>query len=145
MDRRPRKTRVFAAVLASKASPTGDSMKTKPKTKPAAKKAAAKPSKTARSSKPARHARPAPKKAAAKSAPRPVAKPAAKADARRRPVKASDIAAAGSMTEAQVRRMSPADYMNDVQLEFFRRRLLQMREEVLAREVDVKERLKNSS
>jgi DnaK suppressor protein len=31
--------------------------------------------------------------------------------------------------------------MGEIQLEFFRRRLLQMREEVLAREVDVKERL----
>jgi DnaK suppressor protein len=46
-----------------------------------------------------------------------------------------------SLTEAQVRRMSPSDYMNEVQLDFFRRRLFQMREEVLAREVDVKERL----
>lgn len=31
--------------------------------------------------------------------------------------------------------------MNDLQLEFFRQKLLKMREEVLAREVDVKERL----
>lgn len=46
-----------------------------------------------------------------------------------------------ALTEAQIRKMSAADYMNDSQLDFFRRRLLQTREEVLAREVDVKERL----
>jgi DnaK suppressor protein len=37
--------------------------------------------------------------------------------------------------------MPDADYMNDVQLEFFRQRLLKVRAEVLARELDVKERL----
>jgi RNA polymerase-binding protein DksA len=37
--------------------------------------------------------------------------------------------------------MPESDYMNELQLEFFRRKLLKMREEVLAREVDVKERL----
>jgi DnaK suppressor protein len=45
------------------------------------------------------------------------------------------------MTEAQIRRMGEKDYMSDAQLNFFRHRLLQMREEVLTREVDVKERL----
>ncbi|MGH8506885.1 MAG: RNA polymerase-binding protein DksA [Stenotrophobium sp.] len=45
------------------------------------------------------------------------------------------------MSEAQIRRMPEKDYMNDTQLSFFRHRLLQMREEVLTREVDVKERL----
>lgn len=54
-------------------------------------------------------------------------------------------AAIGDLTglgaENQIRRMSLADYMNDMQLDFFRRRLHQMREEVVAREVDVKERL----
>ncbi|MGH8456123.1 MAG: RNA polymerase-binding protein DksA [Stenotrophobium sp.] len=47
----------------------------------------------------------------------------------------------GVLTEAQIRRMSDKDYMNDAQITFFRHRLLQMRAEVLAREVDVKERL----
>lgn len=47
----------------------------------------------------------------------------------------------GVLSEAQIRRMSDKDYMNDAQLEFFRYRLLQMREEVLERELDVKERL----
>ncbi|TXH03656.1 MAG: RNA polymerase-binding protein DksA [Nevskiaceae bacterium] len=37
--------------------------------------------------------------------------------------------------------MSDKDYMSDAQLEFFRHRLLQMRNEVLERELDVKERL----
>ncbi|MES0873493.1 RNA polymerase-binding protein DksA [Sinimarinibacterium thermocellulolyticum] len=46
-----------------------------------------------------------------------------------------------SLTEDDIKRMPDDDYMNDVQLEFFRRRLLQMRQEVLQREMDVKERL----
>lgn len=46
-----------------------------------------------------------------------------------------------TVTEAEIRRMPESAYMNDVQLEFFRQRLLQMRNEVIAREVDVKERL----
>lgn len=58
-----------------------------------------------------------------------------------KPFKSSLVAPKGLLTEAQIRRMSDKDYMNDMQLEFFRHRLLQMREEVLAREVDVKERL----
>jgi DnaK suppressor protein len=37
--------------------------------------------------------------------------------------------------------MPESDYMNEVQLEYFRQRLLKMRQEVLAREMDVKERL----
>lgn len=47
----------------------------------------------------------------------------------------------GVLTEEQVRKMSDKDYMSDAQLEFFRHRLLQMRNEVLERELDVKERL----
>lgn len=46
-----------------------------------------------------------------------------------------------NLTENDIKRMPDDDYMNDVQLEFFRRRLLQMRQEVLQREMDVKERL----
>jgi len=45
------------------------------------------------------------------------------------------------LTEDEVRSAPASDYMNDDQLAFFRERLLQMRSEVLAREVDVKERL----
>ncbi len=137
-------------------------MKTKAKAKPAAKKTVAKVFRAVKAKltggrgKPA-VVKPAPalKKAADKSK---VARPAAKhvAAAKAGPAKLAHAPAGrkrsqrspeglaalvGSMTEAQVRRMSPGDYMNDVQLEFFRRRLLQMREEVLAREVDVKERL----
>lgn len=48
---------------------------------------------------------------------------------------------AGPLTEEQVRAMPEAGYMNMAQLEFFRRRLLAMRGEVLGREVDAKERL----
>ena len=58
-----------------------------------------------------------------------------------KPFQSKLTAPKGLMTEAQIRRMSDKDYMSDTQLEFFRHRLFQMREEVLAREVDVKERL----
>jgi len=47
----------------------------------------------------------------------------------------------GVLTEDQIRRSHDRDYMSDSQLEFFRHRLLQMRNEVLERELDVKERL----
>lgn len=50
-------------------------------------------------------------------------------------------AGASSLTEADMRRMPESAYMNDAQLDFFRQRLLQMRSEVVEREVDVKERL----
>lgn len=49
----------------------------------------------------------------------------------------------GPLTEADIRAMPEDQYMSDEQLDFFRQRLLQMREEVLAREMDVKERLNN--
>ncbi len=44
-------------------------------------------------------------------------------------------------TEAQIRNAPDGQYMNDGQLAFFQARLMQMRGEVLARELDVKERL----
>ena len=47
----------------------------------------------------------------------------------------------GMLTEDRIRKMSDKEYMNDSQLNFFRYRLIQMRNEVLARELDVKERL----
>ena len=46
-----------------------------------------------------------------------------------------------NLSESDVRKMPESAYMNDTQLEFFRQRLLQMRTEVVEREVDVKERL----
>lgn len=45
------------------------------------------------------------------------------------------------MTEDDIRNAPDSEYMNEEQLVFFRDRLLQMRAEVLARELDVKERL----
>ena len=47
----------------------------------------------------------------------------------------------GALADDDIRAMPESDYMNDVQLAFFRNKLVQMREEVLTREVDVKERL----
>ena len=59
----------------------------------------------------------------------------------RTPSKGAVRAAGAPLTEDDIREMSEDDYMNEVQLDFFRTRLLQMREEVLQREMDVKERL----
>ncbi len=47
----------------------------------------------------------------------------------------------GALTEEILREMNDDEYMNEAQLDFFRRRLIQMRQEVLQRELDVKERL----
>jgi DnaK suppressor protein len=57
------------------------------------------------------------------------------------PSKSAYVSPKGVLSEDQIRRMSDKDYMVDSQLEFFRHRLLQMRNEVLERELDVKERL----
>jgi DnaK suppressor protein len=57
------------------------------------------------------------------------------------PSKSTYVSPKGVLSEGQIRRMSDKDYMADGQLEFFRHRLLQMRNEVLERELDVKERL----
>jgi DnaK suppressor protein len=88
--------------------------------------------------KPAKAAKPAPKAAAVK------AKPAAPAPRAAKPVVrgiGGSAAAGRTLSESDIRRMPEAAYMNETQLEFFRVRLLQMRSEVVDREVDVKERL----
>ncbi len=78
---------------------------------------------------------------------KPAAKPAKKAKPAAAPLKkvkgkTAALSVAGrQLTESDIRRMPEASYMNDIQLDFFRRRLLQMRAEVVDREVDVKERL----
>lgn len=118
-------------------------MKTKSKVKSAAKKTAAKVLKAVRSS--AAKLKSAAKKST-KPVPRVAAKPAEKKSASKLNHSAKKhsnraVEDPSQLTEAQMRKMPPSEYMNDVQLEFFRRRLVQMREEVLARELDVKERL----
>lgn len=141
-------------LVASKSKPA-------PAKKPAAKKAAKPVSKVqaaasklkslfATKKKPQVAAKPVAKKPAAptKPASKPVSKPLAKSIAPAAKASASKPSFSsrletpkGLVSEPQIRRMSDKDYMNDAQLDFFRHRLLQMREEVLAREVDVKERL----
>ncbi len=105
------------------------------KAKTTFKKIAAKAMKMVR---PAKAAKPMPKAAVkAKPAAAPAPKPA-------KPVVRgiSGSAAAGrTLSEADIRRMPEGAYMNETQLEFFRVKLLQMRSEVVDREVDVKERL----
>lgn len=106
--------------------------------------------------KPAAKAKPAPKHAAKKPKPsRPVPAPkrvayaAPKAAApkpapvRPRPIQRNEFVSVGGrvLSESEIRRMPESAYMNDTQLEFFRGRLLQMRSEIVDREVDVKERL----
>jgi DnaK suppressor protein len=46
-----------------------------------------------------------------------------------------------TLTEAAIRAMSEADYMNEAQLEFFRQRLQEMRNEILQRQTDVRQQL----
>jgi DnaK suppressor protein len=104
-----------------------------------AKSKAAKPKMPVKA-KPVAKAAPAPKPAPVKAA-----APAAKAAPARRHASRNATPFRGgtgsTLTEADVRRMPESAYMNDTQLEFFRTRLLQMRSEVVDREVDVKERL----
>jgi len=68
---------------------------------------------------------------------------AKKSATKRSSAKAKDPAKTdvSKLTEDDIRAMSEDEYMNPVQLEFFRQRLLKIREEVLAREMDVKARL----
>jgi DnaK suppressor protein len=102
-------------------------------------------------------------KARARPAPKPVAKPVVKPvlarpvpapapvmtprvvakPARPRPIERNEFVSVGGRTlsESEIRKMPESAYMNDTQLEFFRGRLLQMRSEVVDRELDVKERL----
>ncbi len=145
--------------------------KSAPAKKPVLKKVAAKAKPAAKSkpaskakpvAKPARKAKPAlprpgpaAKSASAKpAAKRPVAvshRPQASAVAvQARPAKpvattsrqrSAELPHGTTLTEDQVRRAPDSAYMNDNQLSFFQDRLLQMRGEVLARELDVKERL----
>ncbi|QHS09792.1 RNA polymerase-binding protein DksA [Sinimarinibacterium sp. NLF-5-8] len=77
----------------------------------------------------------APKSAAPKTAAKSAAKPVAK------PPVAKPPKAGAPLTAENIVLMSEDDYMNEAQLQFFRERLLQMREEVVQRELDVKERL----
>lgn len=103
------------------ATKTPTKTKPKPKAKPAARKkapSAAKPK-----------AKTAVKKTAAKKAPNKTPKKVPQA------VKL--------LTEAQIRKAVKKDYMNDAQLAFFRNLLMEQRQEVLAREVDIRERLNN--
>lgn len=72
---------------------------------------------------------------------RPVVKPGAAASAAAAGASKPAAGGASSLTEALVRRAPESAYMNDEQLAFFSERLMQMRNEVLTREVDVKERL----
>ncbi|MGQ0587879.1 MAG: RNA polymerase-binding protein DksA [Gammaproteobacteria bacterium] len=80
----------------------------------------------------------------ARAAPRPAhSRPAEVAKPKPRPIERNEFVSVGGrvLSESEVRKMPESAYMNDTQLEFFRGRLLQMRAEVVDREVDVKERL----
>lgn len=65
----------------------------------------------------------------------------AKAAAEATPKRKTPAPQTGPLTEEMLRKASESDYMSDAQLSFFQERLLQMRNEVLTRELDVKERL----
>lgn len=61
--------------------------------------------------------------------------------AKMKPPVASNFEAAAVLTEEEIRKAPESAYMNESQLAFFQGRLLSMRNEVLTRELDVKERL----
>lgn len=116
----------------------------------ALKKLAAKAMKLVKKKAPAPAARAAARPAAAPAPSRPAAAPskpapklAASKPMRPRPIQRNEFVSVGGRTlsESEIRKMPESAYMNDTQLEFFRARLLQMRAEVVDREVDVKERL----
>jgi DnaK suppressor protein len=69
--------------------------------------------------------------------------PSAAAASIRKNTKANPAApvAGALLTEAQLRAMPESDYMNDAQLEFFRGRLMEMRDEILQRQSDVRQQL----
>lgn len=164
---KPAKSRpgpVNAPKKVTKSAPSKTKAVAKPSTKktpaPAAKAPkvakSAKATKAAKATKTTTVSPPAKKAVAAKPVAPPkasVSKPAAtivKAPAvKAPPVKAAAVKApskkpvryTGPLTEEILRTMGDADYMSEAQLGFFRERLMQMRQEVLAREVDVKERL----
>lgn len=160
-----------AARPAAKAVAKSAATKPKPKAKSKpAKKAVARPVKAAKSAKSVAKVTKAPapakpKSVAATKSAKPAARPAgrravavshrpqaavASVQARPAPVMANgrsrtrssdDVSAGIKLSEDQVRRAPESSYMSDSQLAFFQERLLQMRSEVLARELDVKERL----
>lgn len=66
---------------------------------------------------------------------------AVKAESKQEAAQGHPLDSVKEITEAQLLRMAKKDYMNEVQLAFFRRHLLSLRAEVLARELEVKERL----
>lgn len=150
------KSSATAAATKSTKKPAGKkpAAKTKPSAGPAVKKSPTAKAKAVQKSAPKTPARPAGGKPSGAVASKPttsksVSKPSAVATtpvARSHVTKSSTKKARTAsfdfnLTEDDLKRMHDDDYMNDAQLEFFRRRLLQMRQEVLQREMDVKERL----
>lgn len=99
-------------------------------------------------------AKPAPKQAApakapAKAAARPAAasapqKPMKATETKSTPAKAAKKAAGTPITEAEILAMSDKDYMNDVQLAFFKAKLEAMRDEILENARETGEHLKEN-
>ncbi|MCC2658435.1 MAG: dksA [Panacagrimonas sp.] len=148
----PSKAKKSATPASKKPAPRKPAPKPAPKAKAkapvAAKRAPAKPTKAAKVSAPAASSKRAvavshrPQSGAVAVQARP-SKAAATPAGRPRPERSGDglLPSGVMLTEDQVRRAPDSAYMNDNQLAFFQERLLQMRSEVLARELDVKERL----
>ncbi|HEY1090711.1 MAG TPA: RNA polymerase-binding protein DksA [Burkholderiaceae bacterium] len=143
---KPSKPAKPAAKPIAKAAVKPAAKAAKPAAKPAAAKAVAAPvkAKPAAVSKPA--AAPArsearPVAASVPPPPRPTAPPVQNVPKAVPKKKLRPTVYTGALTEEILREMNDDEYMNDAQLDFFRRRLIQMRQEVLQRELDVKERL----
>lgn len=143
-----------AAPVKKAATPVAKTPAKKVSAKPAApapaKKAAPKPVATKVAARPA-PAKPSPKPVAAPARPKATATkvaskqmPATSKTASKTKAAKATAAPVGVITEAELLKMSEKDYMNPVQLEFFRNRLLTMREEILLNARETGEHLKEN-
>jgi DnaK suppressor protein len=135
---KPAARKSSAAAAVKKAATKSPAARSKPAVRTPAKPAAKMPAAAAKAAKPASPAKPRSAPTPAVAAPSPVSTH----HVTKSPAKKSRIASfSPNLTEDDIKAMHEDDYMNEIQLEFFRRRLMQMRQEVLQREMDVKERL----
>lgn len=119
-------------VATAKAEPTDVKSRPAPKAGPASAKRAVAVSHRPQTAPATVQVRPVPAKSSVSTQVAPKPRQAARGEA---------IQTGPILNEDQIRRAPDSAYMNDAQLAFFQERLLQMRNEVLTRELDVKERL----
>lgn len=130
---------VVSKAVATKAKPVVVKAKPVPKSKPAPKAEAPSAKRAVAVS---HRPQTAPVTVQARAVPAKVVPAAVQAASKpRQAAKGAALQTGPILNEDQIRRAPDSAYMNDAQLAFFQERLLQMRNEVLTRELDVKERL----